>query len=317
MGNFNDSKLQIMGKVLITGASGLVGTRLTEVLLLNQFEVAHLGRSKRPSKVPSFLWDVNHQQMDPKSLEGVGAIVHLAGAGIADKRWNTARKKEILDSRVHSTRLLYTSLKNNAHQIKVVVAASAIGYYGFGLSDQEFREEDAPANDFLAEVTRQWEDEIDQIEKLGIRVVKIRIGIVLSNRGGALIEISKPIRLGFGATLATGLQIISWIHLDDLCEMFLKAINDYRMIGAYNGVAPNPVSNKKLTEAIAQVFQKRLWLPSVPSFVLRLVVGEMAQIVVNGCKVSSHKILSTGFTFKFPIIEEALMDLFEGQSYKR
>jgi uncharacterized protein (TIGR01777 family) len=305
-----------MGKVLITGASGLVGTRLTEILLSKQFEVAHLGRSKRPSSVPSFLWDVNHKEIDPKSLEGVSAIVHLAGAGIADKRWSAARKKEILESRIHSTRLLCTSLKNNPHQVKAVVAASAIGYYGFGLSDQEFREENAPANDFLAEVTRQWEDEIDQIEKLGTRVVKIRIGIVLSNRGGALAEMSKPIRLGFGAALATGNQIISWIHLDDLCEMFLKAINDHSMIGVYNGVAPNPVSNNKLTEAIAHVLQKRLWLPPVPAFALKLMVGEMAQIVVNGSKVSSHKILSTGFTFKFPMIEKALTDLFEGQSYK-
>jgi uncharacterized protein (TIGR01777 family) len=298
-----------MNKVLITGASGLVGSRLTELLLSKKMEVVHVGRTKRNSSVPSFAWDVDKQQMDAKALAGVDTIVHLAGAGVADKRWTLTRKKEILDSRVQSTRLLFQILKEEKHYVKNIVSASAIGYYGFGLSDQLFTEERPPATDFLASVTTEWEKEVDAIRELEIRVVKIRIGIVLSNKGGALKEMARPIQFGVGAPLGTGQQVMSWIHIDDLCEMFCKAIQDRSLAGAYNGVAPNPVTNAELTKAIASILKKPLWLPNVPPFVLRLLVGEMADIVVNGSKVSAEKILATRFKFQYSQIDDALRNL--------
>jgi hypothetical protein len=298
-----------MNKVLITGASGLVGSRLTELLLSKKMEVVHVGRTKRNGSVPSFAWDVDKQQMDAKALAGVNTIVHLAGAGVADKRWTPTRKKEILDSRVQSTRLLYQILKEEKHSVKNIVSASAIGYYGFGLSDQLFTEERPPATDFLASVTTEWEKEVDAIRELEIRVVKIRIGIVLSNKGGALKEMARPIQFGVGAPLGTGQQVMSWIHIDDLCEMFCKAIQDRSLAGAYNGVAPNPVTNAELTKAIASILKKPLWLPNVPPFVLRLLVGEMADIVVNGSKVSAEKILATRFKFQYSQIDDALRNL--------
>ena len=298
-----------MNKVLITGASGLVGSRLTELLLSKKMEVVHVGRTKRNGSVPSFTWDVDKQQMDAKALAGVDTIVHLAGAGVADKRWTPTRKKEILDSRVQSTRLLFQILKEEKHYVKNIVSASAIGYYGFGLSDQLFTEERPPATDFLASVTTEWEKEVDAIRELEIRVVKIRIGIVLSNKGGALKEMARPIQFGVGAPLGTGQQVMSWIHIDDLCEMFCKAIQDRSLAGAYNGVAPNPVTNAELTKAIASILKKPLWLPNVPPFVLRLLVGEMADIVVNGSKVSAEKILATRFKFQYWQIDDALRNL--------
>lgn len=298
-----------MNKVLITGASGLVGSRLTELLLSKKMEVVHVGRTKRNGSVPSFAWDVDKQQMDAKALAGVDTIVHLAGAGVADKRWTPTRKKEILDSRVQSTRLLYQILKEEKHSVKNIVSASAIGYYGFGLSDQLFTEDSQPGTDFLASVTTEWEKEVDAIRELEIRVVKIRIGIVLSNKGGALKEMARPIQFGVGAPLGTGQQVMSWIHIDDLCEMFCKAIQDRSLAGAYNGVAPNPVTNAELTKAIASILKKPLWLPNVPPFVLRLLVGEMADIVVNGSKVSAEKILATRFKFQYSQIDDALRNL--------
>jgi uncharacterized protein (TIGR01777 family) len=272
-------------------------------------EVVHVGRTKRNGSVPSFAWDVDKQQMDAKALAGVDTIVHLAGAGVADKRWTPTRKKEILDSRVQSTRLLYQILKEEKHSVKNIVSASAIGYYGFGLSDQLFTEERPPATDFLASVTTEWEKEVDAIRELEIRVVKIRIGIVLSNKGGALKEMARPIQFGVGAPLGTGQQVMSWIHIDDLCEMFCKAIQDRSLAGAYNGVAPNPVTNAELTKAIASILKKPLWLSNVPPFVLRLLVGEMADIVVNGSKVSAEKILATRFKFQYWQIDDALRNL--------
>src|SRR6185369_8414397 len=174
------------------------------------------------------------------------------------------------------------------HPIKTFVSASAIGYYGFE-DDKVFIEEDKPGADFLAQVTWQWENEINKIIELGLRVVKIRIGIVLSKEGGALNEMAKPIKLGVGSPLGTGKQFLSWIHIDDLCQMFMKAIEDEKMNGAYNATT-NWCTNEEMTRAIAIILKKPLWLPAVPSFVLKTILGEMANIVLNGSKVSSEKI---------------------------
>jgi len=213
-------------KILITGASGLIGSRLTELLLQKGYQVSHLGRSKKTGSVPSFIWDVDKGVLDQQALEGVDTIIHLAGAGVADKRWTESRKKEILESRTKSSLLLYNTLANTNHTVKSVVSASAIGYYGFGFGEEVFTEVSQPGNDYLAQVVKEWEESVDKISSLNLRLVKLRIGIVLSDKGGALVEMAKPIRLGIGAALGTGKQYLSWIHLDDLCAMFIKAVED-------------------------------------------------------------------------------------------
>jgi uncharacterized protein len=295
-------------KILITGASGLVGSRLTELLLQKGHHVSHLGRSKRAGSAPSFVWDVENKLIDPQALEGVDTIINLAGAGVADKRWTAQRKKEILESRTHSTQLLFETLKEQRHSVKTFVSASAIGYYGFGLNDEVFNEESSAGNDFLASVTKQWEEETDRVASLGMRVVKLRIGIVLSAKGGALVEMAKPIRLGVGSPLGTGKQYLSWIHLDDLCELFIKSVEDEKMQGAYNAVTAW-ATNSDFTKAVAHVLKKPLWLPPVPSFVMKIILGEMANLVVNGSKVSSEKIRKVGFQFKYDELDKTLKDL--------
>lgn len=296
-------------KILVTGASGLVGSRLTEMLLEKGHHVSHLGRSKKTGSIPSFVWDVENKFIDLQALEGVDTIIHLAGAGIADQRWTAQRKKEILESRTHSTKLLFDTLKNYSHTVKTFVGASAIGYYGFGFDQEVFTEESKAGSGFLADVTREWEEQTDTIATLGLRLVKLRIGIVLSEKGGALAEMAKPIRFGVGAPLGSGKQFLSWIHIDDLCAMFIKAAEDRSLQGAYNGVGTNWVTNAELTKAIAQSLNRPLWLPNIPTFVMNLILGEMAGMVLNGSKVSSAKIQKAGFQFKYLKLNEALKSL--------
>lgn len=295
-------------KILITGASGLVGTRLTEMLLEKGHHVSHVGRTKKSGRVLSFVWDVEKNEIEQEALVGVDTIIHLAGAGVAEKRWNENRKKEILVSRTKSSALLYQTLNKGNHGVKTFVSASAIGYYGFCLDERIFTEDSKPGSDYLAQVTKQWEESVDPISELGIRVTKLRIGIVLSNKGGALQEMAKPIRYGVGAALGSGNQYLSWIHIDDLCALFVKAAEDEKMHGAYNAVC-DCVTNKEITKSIAHILKKPLWLPPVPAFMMRIIIGEMAMIVVNGSKVSSDKIRATGFVFQYTDLEKALVDL--------
>lgn len=295
-------------KILITGPSGLIGTRLTEQLLQKGYQVWHLSRNKKKG-IPSFTWDVENGIMDTKALEGVDAIVHLAGAGVADKRWTESRKKEILESRTKSSALLYKTLAGANHSVKSVISASAIGYYGFGFGEEVFKEDSRSGNDYLAQVTKQWEESVDTISSLNLRVVKLRIGIVLSNKGGALVEMARPIRWGIGAALGNGKQYLSWIHLDDVCAMFIKAVEDETMQGAYNAVSGDWVTNKVLTQRIAKVLKKPLLLPNVPTFVMKILIGEMAVIVINGSKISADKIKETGFVFRYSNLEKALESL--------
>jgi len=308
------SKLVIMAKkILITGASGLIGKRLTELLLQKGYQISVLGRRRRVNALNSFVWDIDKGIFDPLALDGVDTIIHLAGAGIAGKRWTAKRKREILESRTKSTALLFNALKNGKHTVTSFVSASAVGYYGF-VGEEVFTEKNNPGTDFLAQVARQWEAEADKISELGIRVVKLRTGIVLSEKGGVLAEMVKPVKLGIGSALGSGKQHLTWIHLDDLCEIFVKAVDDSNMAGAYNAVGPQWLTNIEMTKAIAKVLNKPLWLPPVPGFVLKIILGEMANLVIYGSKVASAKIQKAGFEFRFTSLEEALEDLLLKQS---
>lgn len=285
-----------------------MGNRLTELLLQKGYQVVHLGRGKKNGVVPSYLWDVNAGTIDAAALEGVEAVIHLAGAGVADKRWSGKRKEEILNSRTQSSRLLFNFLNNNSHSVKTFVSASAIGIYGVTDQHSIFTEDHPPAHDFLARVVRDWEEEVDQIASLGIRVSKLRIGMVLSDRGGALTKMVAFVRWGIGAPLGTGRQDVSWIHIDDLCAMFIHVIENEKCIGAYNAVT-HWASNREVTEEIAKRLRRPLWLPAVPGFALKIILGEMADIVLGGSKVSSEKIRSKGFVFRFSDLGGALNDL--------
>ncbi len=294
-------------RVLISGASGLIGSRLSELLTQRGHEVVHLGRTLHGGPVRSVTWDINAGTLSPNALDGVTAIVHLAGAGVADKRWTEKRKKELLDSRVRSTELLAKELQKKPNSVTTFVGASAIGYYGEG---GVFTEESPPGSDFLAGVTKAWENSYNSIAQSDIRLVKIRIGLVLGPLGGMLQSLSRPIRFGVGAPLGTGTQMQSWIHIDDICGIFIMAIEDKSMRGTFNGVAPKPVTNGEMTSAIAKVLKKPLWLPPIPIFALRLVLGEMVEAIVAGAVVSSEKIERSGFRFQYPTLSSAVQSLF-------
>ena len=294
-------------KVLITGGSGLIGTRLTEMLLAKGWQVVHLGR-EREGKVRTFKWDPAKNYVDSSAFEGVTKVVHLAGASIAGKRWTESYKREILDSRIQTTRLLFEQLSRKRGTVKRVISASAIGFYGPGSDSDVFSEEHGAGRGFLAEVVAKWEGEAMRIGGLGLSVAMVRTGIVLSDKSGALVEMARPIRLGVGAPLGTGRQVISWIHVDDLCGIYLYLM-DHDLSGPFNATAPHPVTNEELTKAIARQLKKPLWLPHVPAFVLKIVLGELADAVLTGSNVSSRKITNAGYSFSFRDVESALRSL--------
>lgn len=296
--------------ILITGGTGMIGHRLTELLLAKGHKVSYLSRKKeKMPKVEVFQWDIQKGYIEEGALEAADYVVHLAGAGIADKRWTDERKKEIIDSRIQPIELINSYLQKNNIQLKGFISASAIGIYGGDTGDVRLDENSELGNDFLAECTKLWEIHAKKMTNTA-RIVSVRIGIVLSEKGGALPKLVQPIRLGFGAALGSGKQFMSWIHVDDLCEIFVKAIEDDTMQGPYNAVTPNPVTNQEMTSVAAQVLKKPLWLPNVPIFALKLVFGEMGIVVTGGNFVLNKRLSKeTDFQYKFINIKEALNDL--------
>ncbi len=298
--------------VLITGGSGLVGNRLTDLLLSKDYTVSHLSRSpaQSTSSVPTYQWDIKRQYIDPQALANVDYVIHLAGAGVADKRWTDERKQAILNSRTESTKLLHDAIvQAGPSTLRAFVSASAIGIYGADTGDTLLTEESPAGDDFLADVVVQWEAAVDAIKNLGIRTVKCRIGIVLSPDGGALPPIARTLRWGVGAPLGSGEQYLSWIHIDDLCRLFIHALEDEAVAGVYNAVGTQPVTNRTLTQAAAQVMHRPLWMPNVPGFALKFALGELASAVLGGNRVSSQKIEDAGFRHKFNQLDLALADL--------
>ncbi len=297
-------------KVLITGGTGLIGSRLTEMLLEKGCEVAYLSRRASEARgVKMYPWDPAKGSLAEEAIRGADSIIHLAGAGVADERWTAGRKKEILESRTQSSRLLYEALQRTPHRVKTFLSASAIGMYGADRGEELLTETSPAGDDFLAEVTKAWEGAVQPVAGLGIRTVLLRIGIVLSEKGGALAKMAQPVRLGAGAPLGSGKQWVSWIHVDDLCRMFLYALENPEVQGAYNAVAPEPATNEALTKGIAEVLGKPLFLPNVPAFALKLAIGEMAVSVLGSAKVSSQKITRAGFTYQYPGLNPALRHL--------
>jgi uncharacterized protein (TIGR01777 family) len=294
--------------ILITGASGMISKSLAQLLVKKGYEIRFLTRTKRQEN--QYKWDISKGFIEKDALINVSHIIHLAGANISEKRWTKSRKNEILDSRVLSTQLLFNEVKKQQINLKTFISASAVGYYGTSENDELFTEDSPNGNDFLANVCNIWEAEANQFLTLqNTRLIKLRFGVVLDTDGGALQKIIKPIKMEFGAALSSGKQFIPWIHTKDLCNLLLFAIENTAMNGVYNAVAPEHLNNEQITKLIAKKLDKKLWLPNAPAFVLKLLLGEMASIVLKGNRISADKLLSTGFQFKFPTIKKALDNL--------
>lgn len=293
--------------ILVTGGTGLVGSLLTRQLQQQGHNVSLLGRSKKTnSPYPNYKWDYANDYLEEGALDGVDTIVHLAGAGVAEQKWTKDRKTVIFESRTQTSHLLYKKLKEGNHSVKTIVAASAIGLYGSDTGNAIVKEGSPVGHDFLAHVVDAWELATRKYQELGIRVVQLRIGVVLSHEGGALTELLKP---PVAAGLGKGNQYMSWIHIDDLVQMIVRSMENESFEGPYNAVAPRPVSNKELTKAAAKAFRKPFMPINVPSLILKVMLGEMAVIVLGGSRVSSEKIQKAGFEFKFSKIEDAVQDL--------
>lgn len=298
-------------KILITGATGLIGNELVSLLLQNGETIHYLSTSKKKiesqSNYKGFYWNPNQGVIDENCLMGVDVIIHLAGASIA-KRWTKRYKQEVIESRILSSSLLFKALKDHPNQVRQIVSASAIGIYPDS-TKVLYTEANKNADDsFLGNVVLKWEESIDKFKLLNIKVCKLRTGIVLSNKGGALMEMLKPIKLGFGAPFGTGKQFQSWIHLHDLAEMYYFAVKNSWQ-GVYNAVAPNPVTNKQLTVEIAKAIRKPLFLPNIPQFVMHMILGEMHEMLFSSQNVSSQKASDNGFVFQYKTLEKALKHL--------
>ena len=296
-------------RILLAGGSGLIGTRLATLLRERNYEVRLLTRS--PRKAGEFKWDPMKGEIDDAALEGVDAIINLAGAGIADKRWTPNRKSLIIESRVQAAQVLADAIARTGHKPKSYISASAIGYYG-NSGEKVMSEPDGPVDQsFMVDCCQQWEQAADVVSAHGIRTVKLRIGVVLAKEGGALAEIVKPLRFGLGAYFGDGQAWWSWIHRDDVCRMMIWAIETHNVAGVYNAVAPTPVRGEAMVHTVAKAMQQpAIFLPA-PSFALRLFLGKMSAVVLNSNRISAAKIEQTGFKFQYPTLEPALTAIFD------
>jgi uncharacterized protein len=301
-----------MQTILITGGTGLVGKALVQLLVQKNYQVIILTRNisntKAEANVSYALWDVNAGTIDVAAVTKADAVIHLAGAGVMDKKWNDDYKKEIETSRTKSATLIIDTLKNNAHKVKALISASAIGWYGEDKSAQHFfSENEAADKSFLGDVCQLWEKSVEAAEAIGIRVCKLRIGIVLSKNGGAYKEFRQPLKFGVAAILGSGKQMVSWVHIDDLCRQFLFALENENMQGSYNAVAPTPVNNKTLTLCIAKAVKGSFFIPiHVPTFVLKIMMGQRSIEILKSTTASADKVKAAGFTFVYPSIEAAV-----------
>lgn len=292
--------------ILITGGTGLIGKELMDLLMESGYNVAVLSRRKGIEGVKSFYWDYEAEVLDEDAIEFADVIIHLAGEGIANKRWSAKQKQKILDSRVKTTNLLFSKSAKAKNKPRMIISASAVGFYGVENSEKVFTEKDPAGNDFLANTADAWEKSVKQFKSIGIQTVICRIGVVLSKKGGALPKMMMPVSFGLGAALGSGKQYMPWIEISDLARMFIFVLENQKTDVIFNAVGPDQISNKKFMKTLARTMNKPTFLPDVPSFVMKLFMGEMAILLLKGNRVSSEKIQATGFEFKYKTLEEVM-----------
>lgn len=291
-----------MAKIVITGGTGFIGTHLTNHLQNKGYEVVILSRN--PKKKNEFRWNITEKYIDEKALINATHIIHLAGAGIAEKRWTTKRKEVLINSRTASTTLLFNKVKELQIPLEKFISASGIGFYGAITSDKIFTENNKPHHDFISKICVAWENTAKQFETLNIPITILRTGIVLAKNGGALQKMNTPL---FLSVLGNGKQYMPWIHITDLCNLYTKAIEDATFKGIYNGVANNQ-TNIAFTKELGKVLNKPVLPINVPVFVLKTIFGEMSQILLEGSKISTEKI-SEKYSFKFNDLKTAFANI--------
>ena len=296
--------------ILITGASGMLAKHLSRELE-REYSIRYLTR--KVTKINEYLWDLDQNYIDPKALIGVHTIIHLAGSSIATNRWTDKRKKDIISSRVDSAKLILHELKKLNINIDSFISASAIGYYGSNTTEKVLDEKSPKGNDFLSDVCFKWESAAEAFKSndAATRVAIVRIGIILDKNNGALQKIIKPIKYGLGSVIGNGNQYMPWVHINDLVRLFKFILDDMTIDGTFNAVSPDHITNRELTKTIARRLKKRIFLPKIPEFIIRLIFGEMSTILLNGSKVSSRKISDAGFSFEYDEINSTLKNLIE------
>jgi len=302
-----------MSTILIGGGSGLVGKRLSQLLITKGHTVLHLSRRRNlEAAIPTYQWDINSRTIDEEAVERADFVINLAGAGIADKRWTAARKELIIESRVKTIALLRDSIAKLSKPPKAFLSAAAVGYYGDrGAEWVDEKSKPGDEDRFLVESCLEWEKAIKTVADTGIRTLAYRIGVVISTQGGALPKMMFPAKIGLSSVIGSGEQYMSWVHIDDLCQMFIKGIEDESMAGVYNAVAPQPATNRVFTKTLAEVLHRPALMLPAPTPILRLAMGEMADVVLTGSRVSAEKIVKSGFEFKFPELAAAFKDVIE------
>lgn len=294
--------------VLVTGGTGFVGRELTKALIDVGYTVSILSRAKikNTASVFYYTWDVEKQTIDKDAVLNADYIIHLAGANIAEKPWTKKRKEQIVNSREQSTQLIYSVLKKSNKKLDAFISASAVGIYGAVNGEEICTETTAIGDDFLGLTCQKWEAAADQFEKLGIRTVKIRTGLVLGENDGVLNKLSPVFKFRLGSALGSGKQYMPWIHVDDLCAIYLEAISNTQMNGAYNAAINDNTTNTVFSNTLAKVYGYKICLPNVPSFLIKMIFGEMSKIVLTGRRISSDKLEKTGFHFKHSNLEDTL-----------
>jgi uncharacterized protein (TIGR01777 family) len=297
-----------MSNILISGGSGMIGSRLSEMLLLAGHSVGILTRyrANKAGKIRKFVWDIENQEIDKEAIPWADHVIHLAGESVG-QRWTKRKKSEILDSRIASTNLITNEFRKGT-KVQSFISASAIGYYGDDTGSDILTESSMKGSGFLADVVEQWEEAVDGAEAYVDKVVKVRIGIVLSKKGGALSKMALPIKWGVGSALGNGQQWMSWVHLDDLCRMFLYVIEN-PVSHVVNGVSPNPITNKEFTKLVAKKLNRPLFLPRTPEIALKILFGEMAVLALGSNKVMPAAFNKEGFTFEYRTLPDALDSL--------
>lgn len=306
MNNPSDKKKSI----LIAGGTGLVGSHLIKKLKAKNYNVSILSQSANTDIENVFAWNIEENTIQEQAIQDVDYIINLSGENIGAKRWSKKQKNKIITSRVNSTNLIHDVLKKSNVKIKAYISASAIGYYGQETTDVIYTEKNNAGSDFLGKTCELWEKSADSFENLKIRVVKIRTAVVLTKKGGALEKMIAPINIGIGSALGNGKQYIPWIHIDDLCEIYIKAIEDVNMKGAYNAVSPEHYTNSQFTRLLSNTLKKPFWFPNVPAFMLKIIFGEMSVLLLKGSRISSEKIINSDFKFRYSSLKTAIQDLY-------